>query len=214
MKSGKKALIIAIVLIVLVAAVVVLTHNTDKVADGSDASTSNDISQSAIRDDTSSEAADGNSDESATDEKKESVGDTEKDGETSRPDGSEKSVGKNADEYFGKDVTPRTIANDKTGNWKLVEISSDKGNIEEYAADYYQKYFEKNDGAEVHWIVNLANKTTTSIVNFGNILSVDTYEYVDGEENDAGKIGGGKLLDSHYVWLDSGKIEEVANSDE
>ncbi len=114
----------------------------------------------------------------------------------------------NADELIDG-MKPYSMRNDVTGNWKVVKFASPKGEVEKYALDYYNKYFEKIESNEVHWLVNYTNNTTTSISCFGSFLEVRTYEYVDKEEHDAHAIGGGMPLTSYFVWLDNGDIEKI-----
>lgn len=98
------------------------------------------------------------------------------------------------------------VRNDTTGNWKISTIAEDVQMVD-YALSYYEKYFHGDD--EVHGIVNFNYNTTTSITTDGYILYVDVYDYVDGEEHDAKLLFSGTLLQSYFVYLDNGDIEEV-----
>ncbi|MDE6914235.1 MAG: hypothetical protein K2P35_11175, partial [Lachnospiraceae bacterium] len=51
-----------------------------------------------------------------------------------------------------------TYRNDTTGNWRLARIAEDI-NIEEYAVDYYNNYFQAD--SEIHIIINFNLNTTT-----------------------------------------------------
>lgn len=117
---------------------------------------------------------------------------------------------KNCDEYFDGKATPTKMLNDTTGNWKLCRAAGTSDSFEAYALDYYNRYFTKEESTEIHWIVNFTNKTTTSVACRGTFLDVNIYEYVDGEEHDAHKIGDGQLYSSYYVWLDNGDIEPIS----
>ena len=99
-----------------------------------------------------------------------------------------------------------TYRNDVTGNWRLARIA-ESINIEEYAVDYYNNYFESNN--EVHIIVNFALNTTTRITVIGNLLDVSITEYVDKEEHDAKLACSGMLLSEYHVNIDSGEIEKI-----
>lgn len=98
------------------------------------------------------------------------------------------------------------VRNDVTGNWKISTISEDI-EIENYALEYYNKYF-KND-KEIHFIVNFKYNTTTSISSIGNLLEVTILEYVKKEEHDAKKLGGGMLLAKYHINKYDGKIEKI-----
>ena len=58
---------------------------------------------------------------------------------------------------------------------------------------------------EIHAIWNVALGTTTSISVSGNLLFVDTHEYIDGEENDAKIMFSGRLLDSRIIDKETGE---------
>lgn len=98
------------------------------------------------------------------------------------------------------------VNNDHTGNWRISTISQNV-QMQDYALDYYKKYF-KND-KEIHAIVNFNYNTTTQISVIGNLLDVSVYEYVDKEEHDANLLFSGKLLTEYHVDKDTGEIEEI-----
>lgn len=100
----------------------------------------------------------------------------------------------------------KTYRNDITGNWRLARIAEDI-NIEEYAVDYYNNYFESDN--EVHIIINFSLNTTTNITVMGNLLDVTIMEYVDKEEHDASLACSGALLKEYHVNIDTGEIEEI-----
>lgn len=95
------------------------------------------------------------------------------------------------------------VRNDVTGNWKICLIA-DSVNIENYALDYYNTYFENEN--EIHAIVNFTYGTTSKIMKLGNILNVAIYEYVDKEEHDAKILFSGMLLKEYYINADTGEF--------
>jgi hypothetical protein len=99
------------------------------------------------------------------------------------------------------------VNNDVTGNWRYLSIAQNGIIPEEYALSIYNQYFD-ND-SNVIAVVNFSTKTTTCINCMGNILSVDTYEYVDGEEHDAKLLFTGMKYSSSWVYLDNGDIETI-----
>ena len=96
--------------------------------------------------------------------------------------------------------------NDVTGNWRLATIV-EKINIEEYAVDYYNNYFEEDN--EIHIIINFYLNTTTRILVMGNLLDVAIMERVDKEELDANLACSGMLLSEYHVNIDTGEIEKI-----
>lgn len=79
--------------------------------------------------------------------------------------------------------------------------------MQDYALDYYKKYFKSDD--EIHAIVNFNYNTTTKISVMGNLLDVTVYEYVDKEEHDAKLLFSGMLLKEYHVNIDTGEIQEI-----
>lgn len=100
----------------------------------------------------------------------------------------------------------RDVRNDVTGNWRVAVISENI-ELQDYALDYYKKYFESDN--EIHAIVNFNFNTTTKISVIGNVLDVSVYEYVDKEEHDAKMLFSGMLLKEYEVNKDTGDIKEV-----
>lgn len=100
----------------------------------------------------------------------------------------------------------KSYRNDVTGNWRLANIA-EQIDIEKYALQYYQNYFESDQ--EVHIIINFTLKTTTRITVIGNMLDVSIMEYVDKEEHDAKVACSGELLKEYFVNIDTGEIEEI-----
>ncbi len=104
------------------------------------------------------------------------------------------------------DFTVSDVRNDVTGNWRKALIAKNI-KMEDYALDYYKKYFKSDD--EIHAIINFNYKTTTKISVMGNLLGVTVYEYVDKEEHDAKRLFGGMLLKEYHVNMDNGEIIEI-----
>lgn len=103
--------------------------------------------------------------------------------------------------YFGD------VRNDNTGRWRYSTFSEVQADFEEYALDYYNKYFKAEN--EIHGVINFARKTTYSVTSVLSDLEVCVYEYVDGEEHDANLMFSGTKLAQYYIDKDTGKIEEV-----
>ena len=81
----------------------------------------------------------------------------------------------------------------------------------EFALEYYEMMFSSDD--EVHSIWNATLKTTTKIIVSEDLLFVDTFEYVDGEEQGAQKLFSGVLLDSRIIDLKAGQLFEESTSE-
>ncbi len=104
---------------------------------------------------------------------------------------------------------PLPVNDDVTGNWRMVTIYS-SATPEQYAADYYKAYFETEESTEVHTIINLGLKTTTTIRRLaGNILDITVREYVDGEETSAKTMGGGMVLEEYSLNTETGETENL-----
>lgn len=97
-----------------------------------------------------------------------------------------------------------SVNNDKTGNWRLSRIS-DNIDFEEYALGYYKKYF--NSDKELHVIINFTRNTTNVLRVSGSDLSLNIYDYVDGEEHDAQIMPSGQLLATYFINKDTGEIK-------
>ena len=111
------------------------------------------------------------------------------------------------DEPLGFNVMfSKTYRNDATGNWRLARIAENI-NIEDYAIDYYNNYFESD--SEIHIIINFTLNTTTRITVMGNILDVCIMDYVDKEEHDASLACSGTLLKEYHVNIDTDEITEI-----
>lgn len=81
-------------------------------------------------------------------------------------------------------------------------------NIVDHAVEYYNAYFSADD--EIHIAVNLGLKTTSVMNVSGGVMYVSVHEYIDKEEHDAKVLGGGDLLKSYTVNLETGEIEDVS----
>lgn len=102
------------------------------------------------------------------------------------------------------------VRNDVTGKWRTLVFYSSE-NIVDHAVEYYEAYFSSDD--EVHMAVNLGLKTTSVMtVGIKGIMFVDVHEYIDGEEHDANDLAGGDLLKQYMIDLETGEIEDLADS--
>ncbi len=113
------------------------------------------------------------------------------------------------EESTKKDITfsVSDVPNDVTGNWRIATIAENI-QMEDYALDYYKKYF-KND-SEIHAIVNFNYNTTTKILVLNSSqLDVCVYDYVDKEEHDAKLLFSGTLLSEFTVDKQTGEIEKI-----
>jgi len=120
------------------------------------------------------------------------------------------------DPALGKDIDdltwygPSPVNNDVTGKWYLARVNG-SGEMVDYALSYFLKHFGSDD--EVHFLVNFGTGTTTRLNYADGLLFVSTYEYVDGEENDAKVMPSGMLLGSFIIDASTGAIEDVTNAD-
>lgn len=101
---------------------------------------------------------------------------------------------------------PLKVRNDSTGNWRYATIAENI-DIQDYALDYYKKYFESDD--EVHFILNYNYNTTTRINKLANLLVVTVHERVDKEQNDAKTLCSGMMLKEYHVNMETGEVEEI-----
>lgn len=111
--------------------------------------------------------------------------------------------GESNSEFDNINFVVRNVRNDVTGNWRIATIA-ESIEIQNYALDYYNKYFEGDE--EIHAIVNFTYNTTTKISVMGNLLDVTIYEYVDKEEHDAKLLFSGMVLDEYFIDIDNGEI--------
>lgn len=95
-----------------------------------------------------------------------------------------------------------SVRNDKTGNWR-ISTTSDSTPILDCAVEYYGTLFSSDD--EVHAVWNTTLGTMTRITVGGNLLFVDTFEYVKGEEHDADLLFTGESLNSEIIDLETGE---------
>ena len=107
------------------------------------------------------------------------------------------------------DITaePTDFPKDTTGKWRKTMIAESGIEFQNYALNYYKKYFKSND--EVHVIYNFSTRTVTCITCMGNLLSVRVMDYVDKEEHDASAACGGTLLAEYQVNIETGAIEKI-----
>lgn len=140
-------------------------------------------------------------DDSKKDESKEETAATEeKDDKSKLREDFNKSLGETTPTWY------ESVRNDKTGNWRELVVYSDKSIDKDLAIAYANAYFESDQ--EVHFIVNLYLKTTTTINKYGNMLSVTCHEYKDKEEHDAVELGAGTVLNEFTVNMDTGELVE------
>lgn len=98
-----------------------------------------------------------------------------------------------------------TVPNDTTGNYRLSTTSSDTAPAD-CAQEYYENMFKSDD--EIHAVWNKTQNTMTCLKVSSGLLFADTYEYVDGEENDAALLFSGRILDSKLINLSTGEVLE------
>ena len=99
------------------------------------------------------------------------------------------------------------VQNDVTGNWRLAEYS-ESDSQESFAIDYYKAFFE--DDKEIHAVINMTTRTTACLSMIdSNIIDVTIHDYIEGEEHDAKALFGGDVMKEFWVYIDSGKIEEL-----
>ena len=102
----------------------------------------------------------------------------------------------------------KSVRNDKTGNWRMLVVYTNKVMDGPLTIDYCDAYWE--DESEVHFIVNLYLKTTTVIHKYGDVAYVTIHEYQDGEEHDAIKLAGGMVYSEFSVNLTTRDVEEIS----
>lgn len=99
-----------------------------------------------------------------------------------------------------------TVRNDKTGNWRLARVTGNR-TAEEYAVDYYNKYFKADN--EVHAVVNYTLNTTACITCVGDTLNVRIYEHIEDEEQYAEDLFTGMKYAEYNVNKNTGDVEKV-----
>lgn len=115
-------------------------------------------------------------------------------------------VGKNFDEIEDKPVA-LSIPNDSTKSWKKVLLET-REELQGYAADYYNKYMQ--DSADVHFLLNFTNNTTTVIRSINDeVLEVTVSEFVHGSEHNAKEINNGDLYAVYRVSKTTGEVQEI-----
>ncbi len=102
---------------------------------------------------------------------------------------------------------PHKLVDDVTEKWRVSTIAE---NIqpEDYAIDYYNKYFESTD--EVHWVVNFNYNTTTCISRPSGFLDVRVFEYTSKEEHSAKTLGSGMMYAEYFIDLATGEVEKIS----
>ena len=99
-----------------------------------------------------------------------------------------------------------TVRNDKTGNWRLARVTGNR-TAEEYAVDYYNKYFKADN--EVHAVVNYTLNTTACITCVGDTLNVRIYEHIEDEEQYAEDLFTGMKYAEYNGNKNTGDVEKV-----
>lgn len=98
----------------------------------------------------------------------------------------------------------KSVNNDVTGGWRLA-IINDTSDLNDYVVDFYKAYIK--DSSELLGIINRDLKTTTCVKNFlGDWLDIRIHVYQPGEESDAKKLFGGKILDEYRINMVTGEI--------
>ena len=141
-----------------------------------------------------------NEESKKNDSKEETAATENKDDKSTLREDFNKSLGETTPTWY------ESVRNDKTGNWRELVVYSDKSIDKDLAIAYANAYFESDQ--EVHFIVNLYLKTTTTINKYGNMLSVTCHEYKDKEEHDAVELGAGTVLNEFTVNMDTGELVE------
>lgn len=168
---------------------------------GSDSSNSNTQAEKTTK---SSDSSDKNSfDQETTDENEASDSSTESNENTD----SFSPIGDSLAIDFDITAEPTDFPKDTTGKWRKTMIAESGIEFQNYALNYYKKYFKSND--EVHVIYNFSTRTVTCITCMGNLLSVRVMDYVDKEEHDASAACGGTLLAEYQVNIETGAIEKI-----
>lgn len=107
----------------------------------------------------------------------------------------------------GEDFSCSRIDNDVTGSWRVSTIANSDVQMEEYALSFHK--WKIHSDKEIHAVINFSLNTTTKIMVQGDVLVVDVYDYVSGEEHDADLMFSGTQLKEYFVYLDNGDIEEI-----
>ncbi|NBI08234.1 hypothetical protein [Senegalia massiliensis] len=114
------------------------------------------------------------------------------------------------------DLKPNSfVKGDSTGKWRKIIITKSV-DINEYLLSY-KKLYMPDDIESVHVIFNFAYNTTTVVRDVGPYLGAEVYEFVEGEPQDAKKIGTGLLLGEYQIYKDNGDIvdfEKVVEAEE
>lgn len=150
----------------------------------------------------------------------EEVGEEEKEsteGDTENSDGVDENDDSKWDELKGEiigksdkdfktltNLNPLEVTNDPTGNLRII-ILEESVSIEEYGLSYGETYI---DESQVHFIINLKDKTTTILTKEDELIYVDIREYIEKEEEDESVLGSGELLAEYIIYPD-GDIEKA-----
>ncbi len=89
----------------------------------------------------------------------------------------------------------KSMNNDTTGNF-MVATTTGGALGDDETVEYYKTCFQNDQ--QIHYLVNFSTNTTTKLSIVGGMLDRTVYEYADGEEHDAKKIGSGLVLGEDY----------------
>lgn len=107
---------------------------------------------------------------------------------------------------------------DAQKSWLVVSTSNAAANdVTAWALDYYKEY---GADADVIWVVNFSNNTTTSIRNDSqdglllHVMQMDGAKDVESSLNE-GNVYSGAVLSEFYIYEEDGsvKIEDLATED-
>lgn len=104
-------------------------------------------------------------------------------------------------EKYGLIGPDEFVKGDSTGKWKITKLA-DSTPTADFAVEYANAFMTDND---IHFIVNFTLKTTSMLKLYNGTLEVRTTEYVEKEEHDASKIGGGMLYTDQYFDVVTGE---------
>ena len=92
---------------------------------------------------------------------------------------------------------------DDSGNWKRAQVSTSVP-VQDYALGYYNKYFKSDD--EIHVIYNPELNTSNRLLIENGTLTINTAEYINGEEQSVKTACTGRHLASYCLDLETGEL--------
>lgn len=101
---------------------------------------------------------------------------------------------------------------DSNGNKIFISVIREEIDLEQYAVDYYNKFF--HDDAEVHGVmIKLPDgNTSTRIAVEDGKIRVTTHAYFGSEERILNRLFHGQKLHDVYVDVETGAIEVIADT--